>query len=506
MADKYIFFRDRLISFITKKRTSGRSIILVIIIVLLNSSAVSQTINLDSLLTAEEIGWLNKNGIILLLSALLIITFFLNRTLKKRLGKRTLQLRKANDIASKNAQQYRIIAEDISDVVWLSDFNFNVTYVSPSVEKVFGYTPSDYLKKKIEDRIPAKYLEKLTTILDEELENENKAGYSKNRSRILELEHYHANGKNIWIELNVSFIREITGQPTGIHFVARDVSERIKAEKYINKRLAMENLLSKISEKAIGESNIEVILQKMLRETGLTMDISRTYIFECNRNNKTVSNTFEWCASNVAPRIDDMQQQPFGESSWVYKELKKGRNIKFKNISKLPDEFAKQILRRYNVVSLLIVPLMLNNRLYGFMGFEECRKTKKWCPEDVKALQSLAFIVTSLIERHKTDRELTIKDRSIELSLVGKAISDLQGKITYANKTFLKYWRYHDIHEVLNKTVYDFWESGDDSVKVIAAIRESGSWQGELKGIRADGTVFDALVQASLVTSKEGKP
>ncbi len=426
-------------------------------------------------------------------------------SLRKQVEKKTLQLRKATVVARQNEQKYRIIAENTSDVVWLSDFSFTLSYISPSVEKMLGEKASGYLKKNIEEKYPPKYIAQLNEILNEELENEKIDGYSKNRSRILELEHFHADGSTLWVEMNVSFVRDTAGRPTGLHGVMRDITEKVKARKYIQKRLAMEKLLSKISRKAIGDPNPEKILPKILKHAGSAMGISRAYVFRYNSQFNSVSNTFEWCATGIRPRGDKLQQQSC-EFSWVCKELKQGRVVKFKNTEKIPDDATKKDLRLHNVISVLIVPLVLNDRFYGYIGFDECIKSKKWHSEDVKVLQSLAFIVTSLIVRHKTDRELTIKDRSIELSLVGKAIADLNGRITYANQTFLKYWRYNNVEEIVNKTVYSFWESSHESMKVIKAIREDGSWKGELKGIRADGTLFDALVQASLVTGNDGNP
>ena len=465
-------------------------------------------VNIDYI---SEPGFFEKHqklitGVVLFILFLLVILFIFNYSLKKQINKQTFQLKKARDTAIQNEEKYRLIAENTTDVVWLADLDLNTTYMSPSVEKMLGGSASDHLGKTIEERFPSYYIEKIKEIFQEELKKEKEPNVNKNRSRTLVLEHFRTDGSTIWVEINVSFIRDKTGNPVGLHGITRDISESKKARDYIEKRLAMEKLLSQISKIAIEDSNIKVSFNKILKKTGLALDVSRVYIFEYDSQSDTVSNTFEWCATGIKPQIENLQHHPFNETPWFFEKLKQGKVINYKNIEKIPDNATKDILRVQNIISILVVPLTLNNRFYGFIGFDECKTAKKWQVEDVKVLQSVANIVTSLTERHKTEKELRIKDRSIELSLVAKAISDLDGKITYANQAFLKYWKYEKLDEIIGKTILEFWESNSESRKVVTAIRKKGSWQGELKAIRPDGTVFDALVQASVITSKDGKP
>lgn len=43
-------------------------------------------------------------------------------------------------------ERYRLLAENISDVIWILDINeFQFTYVSPSVERLRGYTAEEVI-------------------------------------------------------------------------------------------------------------------------------------------------------------------------------------------------------------------------------------------------------------------------------------------------------------------------------------------------------------------------
>ncbi|MRR14651.1 PAS domain S-box protein, partial [archaeon] len=46
-------------------------------------------------------------------------------------------------------QRYRLLAENVNDIIWMADLSFNFTYVSPSVKRVARATTEDTLKLNI---------------------------------------------------------------------------------------------------------------------------------------------------------------------------------------------------------------------------------------------------------------------------------------------------------------------------------------------------------------------
>ncbi|MCX8123489.1 MAG: PAS domain S-box protein [Spirochaetes bacterium] len=143
--------------------------------------------------------------------------------------------------------RFRAIAENISDVVWIVDFHFEFIYISPAVEQVLGFTLEEYLKRRVDERYPPEVLQDMYVKLLEELENEKNPNIDKNRTRVIEIQEYRKDGSLADLSVHVKFLRDESGKPNAIIGVSRDVTEKKKAEKEIQRyKLIFEQSLNEI--------------------------------------------------------------------------------------------------------------------------------------------------------------------------------------------------------------------------------------------------------------------
>jgi PAS domain S-box-containing protein len=161
-----------------------------------------------------------------------------DRIVKLEIGIDITDRKRAEEDLRESEYKYRRIAENISDVVWITDLNLDIIYVSPSIEKLLGESVEVHMNRSLQEKFPPESLYKINSILAEELEKEKKPQRNKNQSRVIELEHYRADGSTIWVSINTSFIRDDDGNPVGIQGVTRDISEKKKMEEQLieNKR------------------------------------------------------------------------------------------------------------------------------------------------------------------------------------------------------------------------------------------------------------------------------
>ncbi len=164
------------------------------------------------------------------------------------LEKKVFDAERLQSALQQSEEKYRRIAENIADVVWTSDLNCNLTFISPSVEKMVGESMEAHMKRTMQERFPPDALHYILTVFFEELEKENEPGIDKkSRSRFIELQHYRADGSIMWVMMNLSFIRDERGKPIGVQGVTRDITERKRAEEEREQLIAeLQQALSKI--------------------------------------------------------------------------------------------------------------------------------------------------------------------------------------------------------------------------------------------------------------------
>ncbi len=115
-------------------------------------------------------------------------------------------------------------------------------------------------------------------------------------------------------------------------------------------------------------------------------------------------------------------------------------------------------------------------------------------------------VAQDITERKRMEEEMRVKDNAVAASINAIVFADLEGKLTYANSSFIKMWGYDKEDEVIGKSSTDFYLTPEKARKIIEDLRLNGSWTGEMAALRKDGTSFHVHMSANLVLDKTGAP
>ena len=154
--------------------------------------------------------------------------------------------RKLNEeLLRESEKRYRLLADNITEHIWIMDLNLKTTYVSPSVKKIYGYTSDEMSKISFKKILTAESIQKVIDLFSTEMPKaaQNPAPVPDAR-RSLELEARHKDGHVVWIENTLSFIRDENGKPVSILGETRDITERKKAEELLKKSEEQYRLLA----------------------------------------------------------------------------------------------------------------------------------------------------------------------------------------------------------------------------------------------------------------------
>lgn len=171
---------------------------------------------------------------------LLVFGFFLwSWSLRKQVTSRTAALRESET-------QYRLLADNVSDIIWTMDLNQRFSYVSPSVQKLLGYTPEEALRIPLKNTLTPESYAKVVQVITKAIARDGEPGGATDVTLSLELEHIRKDGGKLWTEITTSFIRGEGGLLSGFIGTTRDITNRKQAEEQRYK------LISDL-EKALGE-------------------------------------------------------------------------------------------------------------------------------------------------------------------------------------------------------------------------------------------------------------
>jgi PAS domain S-box-containing protein len=158
------------------------------------------------------------------LLVLLLVALFWTRFLRRQVARRTEALRSSEE-------QYRLLADNAGDVIWMMDPEGHLTYVSPSVEKLRGYTTAEVLQGSLEELLtPESAAIALPRLAEAMAAAQSGRPSPEFRS---ELEQPCKDGSTVWTEMRVSELRNSAGEWVGFLGVTRDITERKQAEEWM---------------------------------------------------------------------------------------------------------------------------------------------------------------------------------------------------------------------------------------------------------------------------------
>jgi PAS domain S-box-containing protein len=161
---------------------------------------------------------------------------------------RDITLRKQSEKALReNEEKFKAIADNMADIAWIVNLQFETIYINKAVEKILGFTVDEYLQRKVEEKYPPEVLQDMYNKLIEEFENEKKPGIDKNRTRIVEIQEYRKDGTLADLSVHVKFLRDEIGTPNAIIGISRDITEQKKALREIQRyKLIFEQSINEI--------------------------------------------------------------------------------------------------------------------------------------------------------------------------------------------------------------------------------------------------------------------
>jgi diguanylate cyclase (GGDEF)-like protein/PAS domain S-box-containing protein len=127
-------------------------------------------------------------------------------------------------------RQYRLLAEHSSDIISRHQLDGRVTYVSPAVHTVLGYSPAEEISENAKNHVHPDDLELMASALSEVAQGSQATTTVRSQ---------HADGSWRYLEVTLSPLVDPELGVVEVYSAARDATERVEAAKALERSLAL---------------------------------------------------------------------------------------------------------------------------------------------------------------------------------------------------------------------------------------------------------------------------
>jgi PAS domain S-box-containing protein len=191
--------------------------------------------------------------------------------------------------------------------------------------------------------------------------------------------------------------------------IIRNINERVLSQAALDRKERMLMAVSSSTTELLTNNNIFSAVNRSLEWLGQAANADRTYLFTTfyRGGELRLSQRLEWCAEGVESQLDVPELQDSPTFPELDNPILTGDPFDY-IVRELPDDSdLKPLLQMQGILSILIIPILLNGEFWGFVGFDDCNSERLWTPAELSLLRSFSSSIASSLERADNAQKLS---------------------------------------------------------------------------------------------------
>lgn len=283
---------------------------------------------------------------------------------------------------------------------------------------------------------------------------------------------------------------------------AEDITDQYisKEQNYIKERILHSSI--DFTKELLTNDDLYDALSKGIEMLGSATQVDRVYYWENHYDKDSdswlTSQRIEWCLGNIEQQINnpELQNIPFEEVGDFIEQLSNNKSFN-SHIRDITDKNsnAKKLFEAQGILSILVIPVFVNNEFKGFIGFDSCNMEKEWSEVEISLLKSFALLYGKASEKNLLEKSAAqAKDNFNNFfDMIDDLlfVLDLEGKIIDVNDTALDRLNYSR-NEIIGESVLLLHpeDKRDEAGKSIADLIARKSMACNVPAITKDGVTI----------------
>jgi two-component sensor histidine kinase len=184
-----------------------------------------------------------------------------------------------------------------------------------------------------------------------------------------------------------------------------------------------------------------------------------------------MNNTHEWCADGVEPQIDRLQRLAVEEFGYSMQWLMKGEVFHVPDVDQLPPdaERERKEFESEGIKTLVNVPIMVRQKMIGFLGFDAVHARKTWSEDDIRLLKLIGEIIANALDRKVAEEHLQGSLRDKE-ALLREIHHRVKNNMQIVNS--LLFLQEQAVHDRTDPIALDAFQQSRARIKAMATIHD----------------------------------
>jgi diguanylate cyclase (GGDEF)-like protein/PAS domain S-box-containing protein len=312
------------------------------------------------------------------------------------------------DQLSSGGDDYRKLVERLPAIIYTAEMGEHGRwrYVSPQVEKIFGYSPAEWMAN------PGLWA-KLLHPDDREraLEQETRKTLDTRNPPPVDYRMITRDGEMVWI-LDEAVLEEDEGGVPVWHGVLYDITERKNAEQELKRAAAQQATVARLGEMALRDGDSELLMAAAATLMTETDGVDSACVWEAERDRRRLHLRagLEGQLAGADRRVSAARDSHAGAA------IESGLHVIVDDWSNESRYSMPPSLRVLGIRSSLAVVIKGKDGPFGVLDVHSTEPSR-FTPQDVHFVQSSANVLADAIERHAADEAL--RHRVLHDSLTG---------------------------------------------------------------------------------------